>query len=127
MFAAENYGCKVTTTTISDEQFRYAKNKIASQGLSQKIELLSQDYRLLDGQYEKVVSVEMIEAVGRKYLSEYFAKLNNLLKPGGLLMLQAITIADQRYKAYKNSELYTETYLPGRILTIAVSDLKDNY
>ena len=79
------------------------KNKIASQGLSEKIELLSQDYRLLDGQYEKVVSVEMIEAVGRKYLSEYFAKLNNLLKPGGLLMLQAITIADQRYKAYKNN------------------------
>ena len=82
----------MTTTRISVKQFHYAKDKIASQGLSQKIEILSQDYRLLDGTYEKVVSVEMNEAVGRKYLSEYFAKLNNLLKPGGLLMLQAITI-----------------------------------
>ena len=117
IFAAKNYGCKVTTTTISDEQFRYAKNKIASQGLSQKIELLSQDYRLLDGTYEKVVSVEMIEAVGRKYLSEYFGKLNNLLKPGGLLMLQAITIADQRYKAYKNSEDFIQKHIfPGGFL-----------
>ena len=117
IFAAKNYGCKVTTTTISDEQFRYAKNKIASQGLSEKIELLSQDYRLLDGQYEKVVSVEMIEAVGRKYLNEYFSKLNNLLKPGGLLMLQAITIADQRYKAYKNSEDFIQKHIfPGGFL-----------
>ena len=117
IFAAKNYGCRVTTTTISDEQFAYAKNRIDSEGLSEQINLLSKDYRSLEGTYEKVVSVEMIEAVGRKYLSGYFTKLNDLLKPSGLLMLQAITIADQRYKSYRNGEDFIQKHIfPGGFL-----------
>ena len=117
IFAAKNYGCRVTTTTISDEQFAYAKNRIVSEGLSEQINLLSKDYRSLEGTFEKVVSVEMIEAVGRKYLSGYFSKLNDLLKPSGLLMLQAITIADQRYKSYRNSEDFIQKHIfPGGFL-----------
>ena len=117
IFAAENYGCQVTTTTISDNQYRYAKNKIDAAGLSNKINLLSDDYRLLQGKFEKVVSVEMIEAVGKKYLSGYFQKLNDLLKPGGLLMLQAITIADQRLKSYSSNEDFIQRHIfPGGFL-----------
>ena len=117
IFAAKNYGCRVTTTTISDEQFAYAKNRIVSEGLSEQINLLSKDYRSLQGTFEKVVSVEMIEAVGRKYLSGYFSKLNDLLKPSGLLMLQAITIADQRYKSYRNGEDFIQKHIfPGGFL-----------
>ena len=117
IFAAENYGCQVTTTTISDNQYRYAKNKIDAAGLSNKINLLSDDYRLLQGKFEKVVSVEMIEAVGKKYLSGYFKKLNDLLKPGGLLMLQAITIADQRLKSYSSNEDFIQKHIfPGGFL-----------
>ena len=117
IFAAENYGCQVTTTTISDNQYRYAKNKIDAAGLSNKISLLSDDYRLLQGKFEKVVSVEMIEAVGKKYLSGYFQKLNDLLKPGGLLMLQAITIADQRLKSYSSNEDFIQKHIfPGGFL-----------
>lgn len=117
IFAAENYGCQVTTTTISDNQYRYAKNKIDAAGLSNKINILSDDYRLLQGKFEKVVSVEMIEAVGKKYLSGYFQKLNDLLKPGGLLMLQAITIADQRLKSYSSNEDFIQKHIfPGGFL-----------
>ena len=117
IFAAKNYGCRVTTTTISDEQFAYANNRIVSEGLSEQINLLSKDYRSLEGTFEKVVSVEMIEAVGRKYLSAYFSKLNDLLKPSGLLMLQAITIADQRYKSYRNDEDFIQKHIfPGGFL-----------
>ena len=117
IFAAENYGCQVTTTTISDNQYKYAKDKIDAAGLSNKINLLSDDYRLLQGKFEKVVSVEMIEAVGKKYLSGYFQKLNDLLKPGGLLMLQAITIADQRLKSYSSNEDFIQKHIfPGGFL-----------
>ena len=117
IFAAKHYGCKVTTTTISDEQFQFAKIEIDKAGLKNDIALLSKDYRLLDGQYDKVVSVEMIEAVGKKYLAEYFNKLNSLLKPNGLLLLQAITIADQRYKAYSQSEDFIQKHIfPGGFL-----------
>jgi len=117
IFAAKNYGCQVTTTTISDEQFRYAQEEIEREGLSNRINLLSKDYRLLDGQYDKIVSVEMIEAVGKKYLPGYFQKLNDLLKPSGLLMLQAITIADQRFKAYSRGEDFIQKLIfPGGFL-----------
>ncbi|MDD9890643.1 MAG: cyclopropane-fatty-acyl-phospholipid synthase [Gammaproteobacteria bacterium] len=117
IFAAKNYGCRVTTTTISDEQFRFAQQEIEREGLSDHINLLSRDYRLLDGQYDKVVSVEMIEAVGKKYLPGYFQKLNDLLKPSGLLMLQAITIADQRFKAYSRGEDFIQKHIfPGGFL-----------
>ncbi len=117
IFAAKNYGCKVTTTTISDEQFNFAKAAIRAEGLEDRIELLNKDYRLLEGQYDKIVSVEMIEAVGRKYLPGFFRKLNNLLMPNGLLMLQAITIADQRLDAYSDNEDFIQKHIfPGGFL-----------
>ena len=117
MFAARNYGCKVTTTTISDAQLQLARELVDREGLTDQIELLDQDYRLLEGQYDKIVSVEMIEAVGEKYLPGFFAKLDSLLKPGGKLMLQAITIADQRFREYARSEDFIQKHIfPGGFL-----------
>lgn len=117
IFAAKNYGCRITTTTISDEQFNYAKEAISAEGLEDRIELLNRDYRLLEGQYDKIVSVEMIEAVGRKFLPGFFRQLNSLLKPNGLLLLQAITIADQRIEAYSSNEDFIQKHIfPGGFL-----------
>ena len=117
VFAAKHYGCKVTTTTISDEQLRLARERVESEGLSDQITLLDQDYRLLKGQFDKIVSVEMIEAVGKRYLPGFFKKLNSLLKPNGLLMLQAITIADQRFDEYSRSEDFIQKHVfPGGFL-----------
>ena len=99
VFAAQNYGCKVTTTTISKEQYAFAKQRVAKAGLEDKVTLLLEDYRDLDGSYDKIVSIEMIEAVGHKYLDTYFAQCSRLLKANGMMLLQSITIADQRYKA----------------------------
>ena len=117
IYAARNYGCRVTTTTISDEQYRYSKGRIEEEGLEDQITLLNKDYRELDGHYDKLVSVEMIEAVGRKYLPGYFAKLDQLLKPGGLAMVQAITIADQRFDVYSRTEDFIQKHIfPGGFL-----------
>jgi cyclopropane-fatty-acyl-phospholipid synthase len=121
------YGCRVTTTTISDEQLKYAKQQVEAAGLSGQITLLDQDYRLLQGQYDKIVSVEMIEAVGKKYLPGFFKKLNDLLKPNGLMMLQAITIADQRYQGIQSQRgLYPEAHFPWRIPAINETDDRNN-
>jgi cyclopropane-fatty-acyl-phospholipid synthase len=117
IFAASNYGCRVTTTTISDAQFAYAKAAIKQAGLEDRIELLNKDYRLLEGRFDKIVSVEMIEAVGKRYLPGFFSKLDSLLKPGGKLMLQAITIADQRFASYSRSEDFIQKHIfPGGFL-----------
>lgn len=117
IFAARHYGCRVTTTTISDAQYEYAKQAIIDAGLEDKIELLNHDYRQLEGSYDKIVSVEMIEAVGEKYLPVFFKKANNLLKPGGKLILQAITIADQRLHCYANGEDFIQKHIfPGGFL-----------
>ena len=117
LFAAKHYGCRITTTTISDEQLNYAKAQVQAAGLEDQITLLDQDYRLLEGQYDKIVSVEMIEAVGKSYLPGFFEKLNALLKPNGLMMLQAITIADQRYTEYSRSEDFIQKHVfPGGFL-----------
>lgn len=117
IFAAENYGCRVTTTTISREQYDYAKTQIAAAGLEQQITLLFQDYRELTGQYDKLVSIEMIEAVGHEYLDGYFAKCSSLLKADGLMLLQAITIADQRYEFYRREVDFIKKFVfPGGCL-----------
>lgn len=117
IFAARHYGCRVTTTTISDAQFSYAKEAIEAAGLSDQIELLNKDYRELQGHYDKIVSVEMIEAVGERYLPQFFKSVNQLLKPGGKLILQAITIADQRYHSYASGEDFIQKYIfPGGFL-----------
>ncbi|MGB6140594.1 MAG: cyclopropane-fatty-acyl-phospholipid synthase family protein [Pseudoalteromonas rhizosphaerae] len=115
--AATHYDCHVTTTTISDEQHAFVAEKITQLGLEDKITLLKQDYRLLEGSYDKLVSIEMIEAVGHEYLPSFFKKCNDLLKDSGAMLIQAITIADQRYQHYlKNSDFIQQYIFPGGCL-----------
>lgn len=117
IYAAERYGCKVTTTTISAEQYAYTENLVKQKGLEDRITLLKEDYRDLTGQFDKLVSVEMIEAVGAEYMSTFFKKCNALLKPGGLMVLQAITIADQRLERYNRNVDFIQKYIfPGGYL-----------
>lgn len=117
IYAAQNYGCKVTTTTISQQQYDMAKQRIEEAGLEQQITLLFSDYRDLQGQYDKLVSVEMIEAIGHQYLQTYFAKCSSLLKADGVMLLQAITIADQLYEAARKDVDFIKKYIfPGGFL-----------
>jgi len=117
IYAATHYGCSVTTTTISDAQYEYAKLRVNQLGLNDKITLLKKDYRLLEGKYDKLVSIEMIEAVGHNFMSEFFQQCNNLLKPNGKMLIQAITIADQRYDSYRKNLDFIQKYIfPGGCL-----------
>lgn len=117
IFMAQNYGCKVTTTTISDKQYVFVKNKIHELGLASKIKILNLDYRLISGEYDKIVSVEMIEAVGYKYFDTFFKRCNACLRPGGLFLLQAIVINDQSYQRYKDENDFIKKYIfPGGCL-----------
>ncbi|MFM2589554.1 class I SAM-dependent methyltransferase [Vibrio sp. TBV020] len=117
IYMAETYGCHVTTTTISEQQHQYAEQQIKAKGLTGKINLLKRDYRLLEGEYDKLVSIEMIEAVGKQFLTSYIQKCQSLLKPGGLMAIQAITIADQRYDYYSNNVDFIQKYIfPGGFL-----------
>lgn len=121
IYAAQHYGCQVTTTTISKEQYDYTLNKVKALGLSSKITVLLDDYRdLLKGsdsaikQYDKLVSIEMIEAVGREYYRDYFSICSRLLKPNGLMLLQGIMMPDQRYEKTKNTADFIQRYIfPG--------------
>jgi cyclopropane-fatty-acyl-phospholipid synthase len=116
-YAAKHYGCKVTTTTLSKEQLKVAKQRAVDQGVAENIEFLLTDYRDMTGSYDKLVSIEMIEAVGHDFLPSYFAKLHELLKPGGKLLVQAITIADQRYESYRSGVDFIQRYIfPGGCL-----------
>ncbi len=115
--AAKHYGCHITTTTISREQYDYTQQRIQEENLEDRITLLFKDYRDLDGEYDKLVSIEMIEAVGHKYMDTFFEKCSLLLKPTGAMLLQAITIADQRYKIAKRSVDFIQKYIfPGGFL-----------
>ena len=117
VYAAKNYGCRVTTTTISREQYEYAAGRVAAAGLDDRVELLLKDYRDLDGQYDKLVSIEMIEAVGHEYMDTYFDQCASLLKDNGMMLLQAITIADQRYRTAIKSVDFIQKYIfPGGFL-----------
>ena len=117
IYAAKHYGVLVTTTTISDAQYDYALSRVKSEGLSDKVTLLKQDYRELTGVYDRVVSIEMIEAVGHEYLPGFFEKLQHMLKPEGRLLIQAITIVDQRYNSYRKSVDFIQRYIfPGGCL-----------
>ena len=121
--AAKHYGCHVTTTTISRQQHDYAQQAIRDEGLEDRITLLFEDYRDLQGKYDKLVSIEMIEAVGHKYHPTYFRKCCDLLKPDGLMLLQAITMTDQHYDTYKRSVDFINRYIfPGGCLT-SVTDM----
>jgi len=115
--AAGHYGCRVTTTTISEAQYREAKRKIEAAGLADRITLLKSDYRDLAGKYDKLVSIEMIEAVGNSFLPTFFSKCRDLLKDDGTMLLQAITIADQKYSQYLRGVDFIQRYIfPGGCL-----------
>lgn len=117
VFAAKHYGCKVTTTTISREQYDYTNALIKREGLEDSIRLLFKDYRELSGAYDKLVSIEMIEAVGHKHYKSYFSQCDRLLKEGGLMLIQAITMPGQRYEQAKKSVDFIQKYIfPGGFL-----------
>ncbi|RUO31684.1 SAM-dependent methyltransferase [Aliidiomarina sedimenti] len=117
VYAAKHYGCKVTSTTISDAQLAYAQTRVSAEGLDKQVTLLNQDYRDLEGTFDKLVSVEMIEAVGQQYLAGFFRKCSQLLKPSGRMVLQAITIADQRAERYNRDVDFIQQHVfPGGYL-----------
>jgi len=115
--AAKHYGCQVTTTTISEQQYEWAERRIREEGLEKRITLLKKDYRALEGKFDKLVSIEMIEAVGWQYLDTYTATINRLLKDDGVALIQAITIDDQRYEQAKNEVDFIKRYIfPGSFI-----------
>jgi len=117
IYAATHYGCRVTTTTISREQYEYASRRVRAAGLEDRITLLCDDYRDLEGTYDKLVSIEMIEAVGHNFYQSYFGKCSSLLKRDGLMVIQAITVADQRYEAARDHVDFIKRYIfPGGCL-----------
>ena len=114
IFAAKNYGCHITTTTISREQYTFVRKKIKEQNLQNHIKVVFKDYRELTGKYDKLVSIEMIEAVGHQFYDTYFAKISKLLKDDGDGLIQAITIRDQRYKQALGTVDFIQKYIfPG--------------
>ena len=123
--AAKNYGCHVTTTTISDNQFSYVSNLISKENLWPQITLLNRDYRELEGSYDKIVCIEMIEAVGPDHVPGFFNKVSSLLRPNGLMALQGITYNDPDFEAYKKSVDFIKKYIfPGGCL-VSVSQIKE--
>lgn len=117
IYAAQQFGCRVTTTTISAEQYQFAKSRVVAAGLADQITVLQKDYRELTQQFDKIVSVEMVEAVGHHYVDEYFERCDQLLKPGGLFVMQAITIEDHRYAAAVKSVDFIKKYIfPGSFI-----------
>lgn len=114
VYLAEQFGCRVTTTTISREQYEHACRLVRDRGLEGRVTVLEQDYRTLEGTFDKLVSVEMIEAVGQAYLPVYLRKCDALLKPGGRMLIQAITIPGQRYELASRSVDFIQRYIfPG--------------
>lgn len=123
--AVRNYGCRITTTTISRQQHHFAKERFASFPEGARIELLQEDYRNLRGQYDKLVSIEMFEAVGLDYYDEFFAACDRLLRPGGLMCLQTITINEQTFPAYRRRPDFTQKHIfPGAELASVSEILK---
>lgn len=123
--AAANYGCRVTTTTISKEQREFAIERISEAGLSDRIDVLFTDYRELTGSYDKLVSIEMIEAVGHHYYDTYFRACSDLLAPDGLMCLQAITMSDRAFDRHKRSVDFIKSHIfPGSCIpsVTAISD-----
>jgi len=117
VYAAQNYRCRVTTTTISSRQYEFTVRRVKEAALSDRVTVLCEDYRNLAGQFDKLVSVEMIEAVGYEYFDAYFKACSDLLKPDGMMLLQAITIPDQRFDQYRRSVDFIQRYVfPGGCL-----------
>ena len=117
LYAAQNYGCRVTTTTISREQHAFAVERIRAAGLEDRVTILLEDYRDLTGTYDKLVSIEMIEAVGWQYFPRFFKCCSDLLRPDGAMLLQAITIDDRAFHVEKAGRSFINTYIfPGGCL-----------
>lgn len=134
LHAAGKHGVRVTTTTISDEQYNLAVQRVQAAGLADRVTILKQDYRLLEGQFDRLVSIEMIEAIGHQYLKTYFKQCERLLKPDGIGLIQAITIEDHRYEQALRAVDFIKRYIfPGSFIPSisamiesmrSVSDLK---
>jgi cyclopropane-fatty-acyl-phospholipid synthase len=117
LHAAKHYGCHVTAVTISQEQFRFARERFAREGVADRTTVLLQDYRLIEGQFDKIVSIEMMEALGDQYLETFCAKLHRLLKPDGIVALQYITIPDSRHTDLKRGVDWIQKHIfPGSLL-----------
>jgi len=117
LHAAKKYGCRVTGTTISKKQYEFTGKRVEDAGLGDRIRVLMQDYRQLQGAYDKIVSIEMIEAVGYRYFDTFFSKCSGLLKPAGTMLLQAIVFPDQQYNRYRKSVDFIQEYIfPGGCL-----------
>lgn len=117
IYMAKTYGCKVTTLTISEEQYKLAKARIAKENLEDKITILVKDYRLMEGSFDKIVSIEMLEAVGEEYYTEYFKKCSDLLKKDGIFAIQVITCPDSRFESLKNGVDWIQKHIfPGSLL-----------
>jgi len=115
--AASKYGCRITTLTISEQQYEEASARIKKAGLSDRIEILLADYRTMTGRFDKIVSIEMIEAVGDRYLDAYFGKCQELLKPQGLLALQMITCPDRQFRILRDGVDFIQKHIfPGSLL-----------
>lgn len=124
--AAKRFGCRVTTTTISAEQHARAVERVREEGVDDRVTVLLEDYRDLRGQYDKIVSIEMVEAVGHHYLNRYFRSLSHLLSERGLALIQAITIEDHRYEQALKSVDFIKRYIfPGSFIP-SVSTLVAN-
>ncbi len=114
LHAAKNYGCRITSTTISQEQFIYAENLIKKNGLEGQVTIIKKDFRELEGQFDKLVSIEMIEAIGHRLYKKFFQRCSHLLKPEGLLVIQTITIADNLFEESKDFIDFIKQYIfPG--------------
>lgn len=117
IFLAKNYGCKVTSVTISKEQQKLAIERVKSEGLEDQVSVIIQDYRKIDGTFDKIVSIEMLEAVGHQYLETYFEKCQELLKPDGIFAFQVITSPDCRYDKLRNGVDWIQKHIfPGSLL-----------
>ncbi len=117
IYIAKNYGCKVTTVTISEEQFKKTSELIIKEDLSDKINIVLKDYRSLEGKFDKIVSIEMLEAVGSEFYDVYFKKCSVLLKDNGIFALQVITCPDSRFESFKNGVDWIQKYIfPGSLL-----------
>ncbi len=115
--AVRNYGCRVTTVTISTEQFHFAKERFKREGVAARVDIQLEDYRNITGQFDKVASIEMMEALGDRYLETYFAKIHSLLKPDGLVGVQYITVPDSRHAELKRGVDWIQKHIfPGSLL-----------
>jgi len=117
IYMAKTYGCKVTSLTISEEQHKMAVERVEAEGLSDRVSILIKDYRQMEGSFDKIVSVEMLEAVGHNYMEVYFSKVNGLLKKNGILALQVITSPDSRYDSLRKGVDWIQKHIfPGSLL-----------